>query len=280
MELKKEAKRREEEQNNTFKPQLITRKKSASNVSKPEADAAVPADPVERLHSGTGPRKKAEEERHQRKEITAAAKPAPKPARKSDSFHADKPSVDAMYRAHGAGRPKQSAEEAPKESFTPQISKLARAKSMEARDGNKMPLGERLYAHAAAEKAKKEELRLKLLREEEEKCTFSPAITPAAAARADEGVPLVERMNAFQAAKQKKIEDALKEKESKERAAATFRPVINAKPEQPGEEHVDVVERMMQDIEARTRKSDAHVAAAESHSLSPVKKMASSVGPL
>jgi hypothetical protein len=229
--MKREAKKKLEEENLSFAPNLVSRKslgvkaKPTTGETPDSQGNGEPQSAFSRLYSEA--RKKQEDAKKEgdtTKDKTLTFTPTITPraaSRERSKSPADL--VRRQYLASGAGREIKEPE-APKDSFKPQISK--RAKSLER--NKEMSPNDRLYSQALIDKEKKERLREAVKREEDKNLTFAPMVGPkppnAAAPTATK--PLSERMQKYIEERNRKLEEARKEKEAKEIAEITLKPAI------------------------------------------------------
>jgi hypothetical protein len=250
--LKREQKKREEESQYSYKPN-IPRRKSASEANgvagadanspvKAEEGAAATVDPFTRMYSDA--RKKQEEQKKAVVKPEYTFKPNI-PGSNKDKDRAKSP-LQTSARLYQTPARKEVHEE-PKPSFKPQISK--RAKSLE-RNAN-VSTADRLYAQAVIAKEKQEKLRESVLKQEEQNNTFAPNIHHDAKGKSntttapERSAPISERMQRYIEERNKKLEEARKEKEAKELAEITLKPKISSsKTEKNSESTKNVFDRL------------------------------------
>lgn len=222
--LKSANKKKEEEDNCSFKPTIAPHRKPLKKNGDPESPTKPPEEAYSRLY--TDARKKQEE-----------AKIPPKPecsfkptlvhrntSGSKEKVRAQSPieSFNRLYRtSHRQSRPVEQA------SFKPTISK--RAKSLERNPG--VSTSDRLYAQAVLAKEKQEKVRETIRKQEEAALTFVPSTNEStkpksAAEKGVKSAPVSERMKGYIEARNRKLEEAKREKEAKEAAEYTGRPSI------------------------------------------------------
>jgi hypothetical protein len=231
--LKAAAKKREDEDNFSFKPHLAHRKKKNGDPESPAGGAGAGAGEEAYSRLYTDARRKQEEAK-----IQSSLPPPdtfrPTLAHRSTSVVKDKAraqspieSSNRLFRtSHRQSRP-----EAPQASFKPTISK--RAKSLERNPG--VSTSDRLYAQAVITKEKQEKMRETLRKQEESSLTFAPSTNESSKPKGagDRGAarapPVSDRMQSYIEARSRKLEEAKKEKEAREAAEFTGRPSIGTR---------------------------------------------------
>lgn len=222
--LKLEAKRRQEEENLTFKPKL---------ESKRGRDTTTNGSRFEKLYEEA--RKRQEEKTDVKKDANAFKPKITSRGRSKERAPTPEKRDEDRYKAPGAGRRRgesPSISPKPQENFRPKISR--RARSLERKDSSP---GTRLYTQAQIKQQKQQQIKEQIEKLAAEHCTFSPqlATRPKTSATTDTKKPresmaeINERMARFMALREKKLEDARKEREARELDGYTFKPTLRTK---------------------------------------------------
>jgi hypothetical protein len=229
--MKLEAKKREEEMNATFKPDLALTSKSKHRNSTPTKVGNAESSAFDRLYNSSAAR-------NSNKVVQADQETSFKPtlytarsnsAQKVRSKASDVDVATRLYTSKGAGRRESSSAPEEKPSFSPQITK--RAKSIER--SRTISSSDRLYAQAQASKEKQEQLRESIIQLEAANNTFKPTLYSAkpnedAAQDGTKGAvppkPISERMKHYIEERNRKLEEAKRLAEAKAAAENTFRP--------------------------------------------------------
>ena len=225
--LQRAAKKKAEEDNLSFKPQIAHRKPKKSKTPDDVDSSPKPAEAAhDRLYSDAM-KKKEKAATPPRSEFSFQ----PTVPHRQNSINASKArakspiqSSNRLYQTAA----RQPRTEEPAGTFKPNISK--RAKSLERNPS--VSTADRLYAQAVIAKEKQQKMRDQVQKQEDSTNTFTPRTNEKGKARAgDRGkaAPISERMQSYIEARNKKLEEARLEKEAREAAEFTGRPSIGGR---------------------------------------------------
>lgn len=220
VERKREAKKREEEENLTFKPKLYEFKSTGDK------------------QDGGGKSRFDKLYEHARKKQLQATSPEDAPPSPELTFHPtlvarsssrskrdESPAerVNRMYNAKGSGN--NSVDVVEKPSFQPTISK--RASSVERRQGD---VAERLFQKSIQMKEKLEKIQQEEAERVPDECTFTPSLNTTSRSlsatrnRKTGAADVAERLRKAEEDKANRLEELRRAKQAREDAEATFKP--------------------------------------------------------
>lgn len=244
--LKREARVKEEEKNLTFKPQLVTTKRT-----EPQEDADKSATAVENTANVTLSRfdilyneaRKRQQELKDKKpndysfqpKISPRARSKERPTKLEDSIH-------RLYNGVGSGRKTDGQKDPSIGNFQPKITK--RAKSIERSDATSFE--DRLYGRAQQQQEKQYHLKALLDKKATEECTFIPRTNSKRSGSAERKAPeeIAERMQRYLDERRRKIEEAKRLKDEQESSTTTFKPQLVATKKVVRDADVDVFTRL------------------------------------
>ena len=222
IEMKKEQKLEQEAARSTFQPALSTARRGRDSSVKP-----VTGSRFDSLYNDAIKRKNIEGSRCV-DERNNTFKPTISPKSRSVSRER-KPAelFDSLHKAAGAGR--VPVKEAPKDSFTPTISK--RASSMDRRTSmdRSSSVSDRLYGSTKKQQESSDREKELARQKDAEACTFSPKLfrSRSASRSRDESTPVTERLLKYGENMKIRQQDGLRMKEKEESVDLTFKPAIN-----------------------------------------------------
>ena len=219
VEMQRAAKKKQEEDNLRFKPQIAHRKSTQKASDDPDSPAKPEEPAYNRLYSDA--RKKQEDAKIPPKPEHTFKPNVPQRSNSNVKARAKSP-IDTSNRLYQTSA-RQPRSQEPAGTFKPTISK--RAKSLERNPG--ISTADRLYAQAVMAKEKQEKMREQARQQEDASLTFAPSTNESSKPKEKgKSAPVSARMQSYIEQRNKKIEEARKEKEAREAAEFTGRPSI------------------------------------------------------